>query len=151
MEYRRLLFPLSRFLAAARSLTTTPFFWPPPLLHLAFPPAFGAPAPPRRVTPPAPPPRPPGPARLIRARLLLSTFTLCLPGKPTPANVLPLPPSALLGAFGVGVAATTELSLRRWSDFPFAGTGPFTVPVPIMLVGTGLVIVPQVRQLKAGG
>src|SRR5437660_2228261 len=57
----------------------------------------------------------------------------------------------VFGAFGVGQAATIELSGWRWSDSPLGGTGPLAEPVPNMLIGTGLVILPHVRQLTAGG
>src|SRR4051812_11200738 len=71
--------------------------------------------------------------------------------EPPPPPPPPPAPVALLRAFGVGVAATTELSCSRWSDWPLAGTGPFTEPVPIELVATGLLMEPHVMQLKAGG
>src|SRR5437764_2143179 len=144
---------LRRFIAAALSVTTTPFVWAPRMVKLALPRDFGDPDEARSLSLPLQPPLPLGHASVIRARRLPSTITFRFPTKLTPANDLPPPPpeSALFTAFGVGVAATTELSVSRWSDFPFGGTGPFTAPVPCVLVGTGFVIVPQVMQLNAGG
>ncbi|HEY8764209.1 MAG TPA: hypothetical protein VIM18_08465 [Solirubrobacteraceae bacterium] len=57
----------------------------------------------------------------------------------------------VFGTFGVGQAATMEPPAWRWSDSPLGGTGPLAEPVPNALMGTGLVILPHVRQLTAGG
>src|SRR2546421_4075562 len=109
---------LRRFIAAELSFTTTPFVWAPRIVKFVLPSDFGDPDVARSLSLPVQPPLPLGHASLIRARRLLSTITLCLPTKLVPENDLPPPPeSALFTALGVGVAATTELSLSRWSDF----------------------------------